>query len=141
MDFTTHNEQETFDYAKKYAAKLNGGEVLLLCGNLGAGKSVFARGLAAGLKIKNRITSPTFVLMKVYNIPKHKQLSSLVHVDAYRVSAKDLLAVGLSEYLNNPTAVVIIEWGEKVEKYFTKKKIKFKKIKIYIKNDAREIKI
>jgi tRNA threonylcarbamoyladenosine biosynthesis protein TsaE len=139
MEFISKSEQKTLAFAKKYSATLKGGEVILLCGNLGAGKSVFARGLAAGLKIKNRVTSPTFVLMKVYKVLKNKSITDFVHVDAYRVSAKDLFAIGIEEYLNNPRAVVIIEWGEKVEKEFKKKKIKFNKIKIQIIKTQRKI--
>lgn len=141
MYYITHNEQETFNFAKKYAANLTGGEVLLLNGNLGAGKSVFVRGVAAGLKIKNRITSPTFVLMKVYKVLKNKNITDFVHIDAYRVNAHDLFAIGIEEYLNNPRTVVIIEWGDKVKKDFKKKKIKFKIISISIKGNSRIITI
>ena len=66
MKVISKSEKDTFSLAKKIAAQLKGGEVLCLIGDLGAGKTAFTKGIAAGLKIKNIITSPTFVLMKIY---------------------------------------------------------------------------
>ena len=79
---TTTSAKQTFNLGKKLAAKLRGGEVLALTGPLGAGKTVFIKGLAAGLGIKQIITSPTFTLMKVYPLPyfatpKPRAVSSL----------------------------------------------------------------
>jgi tRNA threonylcarbamoyladenosine biosynthesis protein TsaE len=134
MKNITFNENQTLKLAKKYSKHFKGGEVILLQGNLGAGKTVFVKGIAQGLGIKKRITSPTFVLMKVYDVePRiHSGIKTLIHVDAYRVELKDLINIGLEEYLNKKDAVVVIEWGEKMEKYLKKYKIKFKIIKIKI---------
>ncbi len=113
----TKSEKETFDFAKKYAQELKGGEVIGLIGDLGAGKTVFAKGLAAGLGIKDTITSPTFVLMKIYQTGGRKNIKTLCHIDAYRVkSAQDILAIGAEEYFNRPDTVSMIEWADKVKK-------------------------
>ena len=96
MQITTNNEQATFDFAKDFAGKLKGGEIIGLIGELGAGKTVFAKGLAAGLGIKEIITSPTFVLMKIYPVTNKKNIKQLVHVDAYRVArGEELTGIGL----------------------------------------------
>lgn len=136
--YLVKTEEETLRLAAEYAQKLTGGEVVLLNGNLGAGKSVFVRGVARALGVRNRITSPTFVLLKVYPI-KNEKIKKLIHVDAYRVSPEDLLAVGLSEYLNNPDTVVMIEWGEKLTKVLKKQKIKIQTIDIMINQSDRKI--
>ena len=121
---------------KKIAKNLSGGEVFGLVGELGAGKTVFVKGLAKGLGITNNISSPTFVLMKVYPVErgksqaveqdkskvKHKSIKYLVHVDAYRLkNIKSWIEVGLEEYLQSKESIVIIEWAEKVRKLMPKK--------------------
>jgi len=95
--------------------------------------------VAMGLGVKKNITSPTFVIMKVYDVAKHDKIKKLVHIDAYRVEADDLFQIGLEEYLNDPETVVFIEWGEKVAKDL--KKYKFKTIKIEHQDNLREINI
>ena len=113
MKFTTQSEKQTLNLGKNFVLGLKGGEVIGLIGELGAGKTIFVKGLAQGLNIKNIITSPTFVLMKVY---KAKGLiKRLCHVDAYRLkSAQDLTDIGIKDYLNKKTAVTVIEWADQV---------------------------
>ena len=93
--------------------------VFALYGQLGAGKTTFTKALAKELRIKETVTSPTFLLMKTFNIPKEKEgLSKLIHIDAYRVdSAKEFLDLGLEEILTNKKNIVIIEWPEKLKEY------------------------
>ncbi|MEI7498051.1 MAG: tRNA (adenosine(37)-N6)-threonylcarbamoyltransferase complex ATPase subunit type 1 TsaE [Candidatus Falkowbacteria bacterium] len=115
MKFTSQSAKETYNFAKNYALSLRGGEVIALFGNLGAGKTVFAQGLARGLTIRDNITSPTFVVMKIYPIHKHPSISTLCHVDAYRLTApEDINTIGLDEYLHRPDCVCLIEWPEKI---------------------------
>ncbi len=122
MKHQTSSEKETLKFAKEYTRKLKGGEVVGLIGDLGAGKTVFTKGLAIGLGIKNTITSPTFVLMKVYPVKKHKQIKQFVHIDAYRLkSAKDLEVIGALEYFDRSDSVVVIEWADRVKKTLPKK--------------------
>ncbi len=117
----TNSEKETFEFAKKFAKKLKSGEVIGLVGDLGAGKTVFTKGLATGLGIKDNINSPTFVVMKVYEIANRKsQIANLIHVDAYRLkSEKNLKNIGLEEYLNKDN-IVVIEWADRVKKILPK---------------------
>jgi tRNA threonylcarbamoyladenosine biosynthesis protein TsaE len=117
MKFISISEKQTFNFAKKFSKELAGGEIIGLIGNLGAGKTVFTKGLAAGLGIKKNVASPTFVLMKAYPVAGHKQIKWLVHFDAYRVkTAGDLSAIGAKEYFNRPDTVSVIEWADKIKK-------------------------
>lgn len=117
----TNSEKETFNFAKKFAKRLKGGEIIGLTGDLGAGKTVFAKGLAAGLGVKKNITSPTFVLMKVYQT-KYPNIKYLIHIDAYRLKTpQDLIAIGAEEYFNRPDTVTVIEWADKIKKILPKK--------------------
>jgi len=127
MRYTTKTEKETFTLAKKFAKKLKGGEVIGLIGDLGAGKTIFSKGMAMGLGIKKHISSPTFVIMKVYKIPNRRfqtSNSQFIHIDAYRLkSHKDMEAIGALEYLQKPGAVAIIEWADKIKKILPKNTI------------------
>ncbi|MFA4937210.1 MAG: tRNA (adenosine(37)-N6)-threonylcarbamoyltransferase complex ATPase subunit type 1 TsaE [Patescibacteria group bacterium] len=113
--FTTSPKQ-TKSIGKKVAATLRGGETLALIGDLGSGKTTFVKGLARGLSVKNNITSPTFVLFKVYKANKGK-IKQLVHADCYRVKGQEILKVGLVEYLHQPDTIVVIEWADKLKKF------------------------
>jgi tRNA threonylcarbamoyladenosine biosynthesis protein TsaE len=122
------NEKETLAFAEKFAKKLRGGEVIALIGELGAGKTVFTKGLARGLGIKERVQSPTFLLMKIYNVKKQK-IKFLCHVDAYRLSgAAGLIDIGLLDWLGRADTVTVIEWADKVSELL--RGIKVIKIKI-----------
>lgn len=122
MRYQANSEKDTLAFAKKYASELKGGEIIGLVGDLGAGKTVFAKGLAVGLGIKKVVNSPTFVLMKVYSVNKHKQIKYFVHIDAYRLKlVKDLEAIGVLEYFNRDDSVVVIEWADRVKKILPKK--------------------
>ncbi len=125
-DIVTNSEKETFDLAKSYAHELKGGEVLALTGDLGAGKTVFAQGLGRGLGAKKNISSPTFVIMKVYSLSKD-DLSNFCHIDAYRTgSSQEILDIGLNDYLESKDSVVLIEWAEKIQDVLPKKCRKIK---------------
>lgn len=136
----TNSEKETFELGFKVAQSFKGGEIIGLIGNLGAGKTVFTKGIAKGLGIKKVVNSPTFVIMKTYEIKsKLLKINCFVHIDAYRLkSASDLIAIGAKEYFKRNDAVVIIEWANKIKKILPQK-TKF--IKINIKNNLRNIKI
>ena len=138
MIFCSASEKQTFNFAKKFSKNLTGGQTLGLVGNLGAGKTIFTKGLAQGLGIKKNLTSPTFVLMKVYNIKKNKQIKFLVHIDAYRIkSTRDLITIGAAEYFNRPDTITVIEWADKIKSILPKKT---KLIKInWQKNNLRKI--
>lgn len=127
MTINTHSPQQTQNLAKKIARKLKGGEVIALKGDLGGGKTTFTQGLAKVLGIKKQLTSPTFVIMKIYDLPKGSKFpfKRICHVDAYRLqSEQDLINIGVKEYLGNPEVVTVIEWADKVKKVLPKKTIK-----------------
>ena len=113
--FISQSEKETRIWAKKFATTFKGGEVISLEGNLGAGKTVISKAIARALGITEVVNSPTFVLMKVYPVPRKGKIQNLVHVDAYRLAGhEELLNIGLGDYLGQSDTVVLIEWGDKV---------------------------
>jgi len=124
MKYIAKNEKETISFAKTMAKDFVGGEVIGLIGDLGAGKTTFAKGLALGLGVKVNVNSPTFVLMKVYPVKKGK-IKNLVHIDAYRIDCwEDLEVIGADEYFYNPESVVVIEWADRIKLPVKKKKAK-----------------
>jgi tRNA threonylcarbamoyladenosine biosynthesis protein TsaE len=110
--FTTGSPEETIAIGEKLAAALRPGDVLLLEGDLGAGKTHFIRGLARGMHLdESQVCSPTFVLMNVYS---SIGAPSLVHLDAYRLSGgDDLDAIGFDAATSRPS-VVAIEWPSRL---------------------------
>ncbi|MBI2057660.1 MAG: tRNA (adenosine(37)-N6)-threonylcarbamoyltransferase complex ATPase subunit type 1 TsaE [Candidatus Yanofskybacteria bacterium] len=98
--------------------------VLGLEGELGAGKTTFVKGFAKGLGVKNKISSPTFVLIKSYNL-KLTAYNNLFHIDAYRLKDhKDLLQLGVKKIFNNPKNLILIEWSDRVKKILPKNYMK-----------------
>jgi tRNA threonylcarbamoyladenosine biosynthesis protein TsaE len=114
-EMISHSAGETFLYAATIGKQLRGGEILLLDGPLGAGKTIFAKGLASALSIDpDEVTSPTFTLVNHY-----RGKLALYHLDLYRLSSGEAVAhaVGLDELLEEIDAVVLIEWGERLQRY------------------------
>ncbi len=108
--FTTDSEEETRGRAARLARELTGGSVLLLSGDLGAGKTAFVKGLAAGLGINpDDVTSPTFTLVHEYRGGR----LPLVHVDLYRLESADLDEIGLDPELAE-SGVVAVEWSDRL---------------------------
>lgn len=106
----SHSDSETKQLGFNIAKKLPLGSVVLLTGDLGAGKTTLTRGLAEAFDIKDKITSPTFNIMKVYL----KGNTPLVHIDAYRL--KDMNHdIGLDEYIGYEKGITMIEWPEYIE--------------------------
>ncbi len=106
----SHSEKDTMNLAKEIASKLKGGEVLLLNGDLGCGKSVFARGFITSLGVNEAITSPTFTIVNKYNSKK----ATIYHFDMYRLEEEEeAYAAGLDELIDEAGAIKLIEWPEK----------------------------
>ena len=96
--------------------------VICLWGDLGSGKTTFVQGLAKGLGITSRLLSPTFIIVRRYDIPTTSQ--QLYHMDLYRMmSASDIEGVGFSEILTDPNAIVVIEWPERLGKLLPEKRV------------------
>ena len=114
---------------KKIATDLirNHANVLALTGELGSGKTTFVQGLAEGLGIKQRIISPTFILVRKYEIPISNiqyQISNFYHIDLYRLEENvetEVRNLGLEEIWQNPENIVVIEWAEKIKSMIPKK--------------------
>jgi len=114
-EYQTSNAAETFALGKQIGAQLSGGEVLLLNGPLGAGKTVFVKGLAAAFNIDpEEVTSPSFTLVNPY-----AGRLRLFHIDLYRLDegAAAAHAVDLEELLTDERAVIVIEWAERLKNY------------------------
>lgn len=119
-------EQQTIKAGREFAAKLHDGDIVLLYGELGAGKTTFVKGIADFFGVKKNITSPTFALMNVYEVkfPKilkrvqddaRHQTIKLVHMDTYRLKdERELIDIGIEDYLGRPDAICVIEWPEKI---------------------------
>ena len=119
MKYITGSESETIKIGKKIANKLKAGDIILLRGNLGAGKTVLAKGILEYFGIKN-VVSPTFTLMQIYkNKPIQKNISILAHIDTYRVkNEKELVEIGIEDYLGEENTICLIEWPEKMDILF-----------------------
>lgn len=111
-NFTTRSAEDTFELAYKIGEDITASTVFLLEGDLGAGKTVFAKGIAAGLDIDPaEVNSPTFTLVNV-----HEGRMRLYHLDLYRLEGEleEVYALGLDEMLSEDNAVVLIEWAERL---------------------------
>jgi tRNA threonylcarbamoyladenosine biosynthesis protein TsaE len=107
----TGSEKETFELAKKLADGFAGGEIVLLIGELGTGKTVFAKGIAAGLDVPHpeRVNSPSFTIIRHYQGRLH-----FYHLDLFRLDDPgEIFELGISE-LFRPPNVIAIEWAEKL---------------------------
>lgn len=103
----TKSREETIKFAEEYGKTLRGGDVLLLDGEMGAGKTVFTKGIALALGINAEITSPTYAYLNDYD-------GKLYHYDCYRLSSgEDAEALGLTEYFYG-NVVCVVEWSENI---------------------------
>jgi len=94
--------------------------VLALSGNLGGGKTTFLQGFAKGLGVKDKVLSPTFVIMKRFKVPS-STFQSFYHFDCYRFKkAEDILELNFKEIISNPKNIVAIEWPERIKKVLPK---------------------
>lgn len=122
MQFQSNSEQDTKEISKKIAASLQGGDIVLLYGELGAGKSTFTRGVAEYFNITENVTSPTFTLMNIYPIENNK-IKQLVHIDTYRLENEEqLIEIGAEDYLGAPNTICFVEWPEKLSTLLKDKK-------------------
>ena len=110
-EYVTRSEEETFLLAKKLSQGFKGKEVVFLMGELGTGKTIFAKGLAAGLGLEDfhQVCSPSYTLVNIYQ-GKH----TIFHIDLYRLGKdSEIMDLGWEDYLGE--GVIIVEWAEKVK--------------------------
>ena len=106
----TRSAEETFEAGRRIGERIAGSEIFLLTGDLGAGKTVFAKGVAAGLGINPiDVTSPSFTLINI-----HEGRLTLYHIDLYRLEEDGCQELGLEEIFEDVSAVTIIEWAERL---------------------------
>ena len=107
MEIISTSFENTVEIGEKYAKTLNKGDVVVLQGDLGAGKTAFTKGVAKGLNILDEVTSPTYAYMNDYN-------GVLYHYDCYRLSSgEDAEALGLTDYFYSD-GICLIEWAENI---------------------------
>ena len=133
MEIITQSPEETQKLGQKIGSDLKSGKlkkrIICLYGDLGSGKTTFIQGLAKGLGIKKRITSPTFVFVKQYkNLPSAEPCFSnqpdFYHVDLYRIEKfEETKGLGLEEIFSDPQAITAVEWAEKIKEILPKKRI------------------
>jgi len=154
----THSTKSTRDLAKKIAQKIikqktgKTAFVLTLSGELGSGKTTFVQGLAEGLGIKDKVISPTFVIIKKFKIKnqnakikitnqkskiRESEFNLFYHIDAYRIDKpEEVLGLGWREIVSNPRNIVAIEWPERIKKFLPKNTV-LVKLKFVDKNQRK----
>ena len=128
--FTSKSTQETKRLGFCWAEKVKKGGVLALYGELGAGKTTFVQGIASGLKIKQTVNSPSFIVVNRYGV-NNRQF--FYHIDLYRIdNEEEIEELGIKEILADKKNIVAIEWPEELEKWLPKNTIK-----IYFRNKEK----
>lgn len=108
--YISKSEQDTINFAKNFASKLHKGDIIVLSGELGSGKTKFVQGILENFGLENEISSPTFTIVNEYC----NDLVNIYHFDVYRLSDTDeFYAMGGDEYFAN--GICLIEWGEMIE--------------------------
>lgn len=132
MDKTiiTNTSEETKKIAQNLAQNLGNTRFLALFGELGSGKTTFVQGFAKGLGLKERIISPTFIIVRSYEL----EVMSFYHIDLYRVqNSNELEGLGLKEIFNDQKNIVAVEWAEKIKELLPPKRVE-----IYFENIGDE---
>ena len=122
--YISKSEQDTIDFAKNYAKNLKPGDIIVLSGELGSGKTKFVQGVLENFNLQDEISSPTFTIVNEYN----SDTVNIYHFDVYRLEDSDeFFAIGGEEYFSK--GICLIEWGELIEDILPKPytKISFSK--------------
>jgi tRNA threonylcarbamoyladenosine biosynthesis protein TsaE len=122
LEVVSQHGAHTQQLGAQLGALLQGGELILLAGHLGAGKTTFTQGLAQGLHVTQAVSSPTFTLLKEYPVPEHStpalRPSALYHFDLYRLDdADEMFELGFEEYFSG-SGVCVVEWAEKAAAFW-----------------------
>lgn len=120
QEYITTSAAKTQAIGVMISQKIHRG-VISLSGNLGYGKTTFIQGFAKGLGIPSQIISPTFIMIRTYNIP-HKT-GRFYHIDLYRaMSEKDIVGLGIPEFLNEHDAILAVEWPDRLGELMPRKR-------------------
>ncbi|HON21912.1 MAG TPA: tRNA (adenosine(37)-N6)-threonylcarbamoyltransferase complex ATPase subunit type 1 TsaE, partial [Candidatus Paceibacterota bacterium] len=128
VEFISNSSKETKKLGKYFVSQilkilpLDKALVISLTGELGSGKTTFIQGMSEGLKIKAQINSPSFVIMKKFDL-LFREVKSFYHFDLWRITKKDLLDLGFEEILKDPSNIVVLEWAEKAQDILPKDSI------------------
>ena len=112
--------------------------VLGLYGDLGSGKTTFTKSFISSFGVKQTVTSPTFVIEKIYKLPKKNKFNHIIHIDAYRLNDEnEMKDLGWDKILNDPKNIILIEWPERISDILPKntKRIYFK----FVDENKREV--
>lgn len=121
ISIISHSEEETIEAGISLTQKLSPQDVVFLRGDLGSGKTTFAKGIAKGLGISTRIISPTFVIVREHEVDSGK-IKKMYHMDLYRLQDEhEALGVDIKDILNDEQGIVVIEWPE-ISQNLVKKK-------------------
>jgi tRNA threonylcarbamoyladenosine biosynthesis protein TsaE len=113
-EIVTHDAPETIAVGRALARYLNDGDVVLLHGDLGAGKTTLAKGIAAALGVSEVVSSPSFALVNEYDTGPASAVSRLYHLDLYRLQDEgDLASIGFDDLVASTGGVVLVEWPER----------------------------
>ena len=107
---SSHSREDTLALAGRFAHALKGGEIIFLRGLIGAGKTVFVKGIAAAMALKSSPTSASFSLMKEYKNKNHR----LFHIDLFRLEEGEVFNLGFEEMLEDENAVILAEWPDPI---------------------------
>jgi len=111
-------------FSKKLETKTSGATVVGLVGDLGAGKTTFVKALAKSLGVRGRVMSPTFIIIKRFNLPRNKAgFKNMYHLDCYRISSKELLKLGFKDALKDSQNLMVIEWADRIKNIMPKNSI------------------
>ncbi len=121
----TNNIEETYEVGREIASTVKDGGIILLFGDLGSGKTTLVQGAAKALGVKERVNSPTFLIMKQYKYRKMNSAGMLYHIDAYRLNnEREIEELGLAEVFANKGNIVFCEWAEKLGSFLPESYIK-----------------
>lgn len=115
VEYVSTSPEETQALGQKIGERLTGGEVILLSGDLGAGKTLFTRGIAEGIQpgLSSEVVSPSFTLVNLY-----QARLDIIHVDLYRLDSDEIYTIGLEDLMDT-TRIVVVEWAERARDFFT----------------------
>lgn len=129
------NEQEMREFGQKIAARIKGGAVIELIGDVGAGKTTFTKGLAAGLGVAETVSSPSFTISRAYDGEKF----NLTHYDFYRLNDAGIMALEIADSLENPHNITVVEWAESVVDILPENRLKIEILRA--ENDSRLVRV